>query len=90
MRVKDITLSVKYLPHQRENLSLEPQHPCEKLGVVACICNSTTGDAETGGSLEWNDIYPVTSGSEENHGSKSKVEEWSWRWLSGHWQLLLF
>lgn len=61
IRVKDIALSVKCLPYQRENLSSEPQHLCEKLGVVTCICNSTTGHAETGGSLEWNDIYPVTS-----------------------------
>ena len=90
MRVKDITLSVKCLPYQHENLSSEPQHPRESWVWWHASVIPPLGDAETGGSLVWNDIYLVTSGSEENHGSKSKVEEWGWRWLSGHWQLLLF
>lgn len=36
------------------NLSLDPEHPCKRLGVVAHVCNPALGRVEAGGSLELN------------------------------------
>ena len=36
---------------KHENLSSEPQHPCEKRGGMRHACNSCTVRAETGGFL---------------------------------------
>lgn len=34
-----MALWVKAL-HQQENLSLDSRHPCKKLGVALCACNT--------------------------------------------------
>lgn len=40
--------SIKCLPHKRKGLSLDPQHPCSKLGVMA-LCNPSAGDRKAPG-----------------------------------------
>lgn len=35
--------SIKCLPRKYKGLSLDPQHPCSKLGVMA-LCNPSAGD----------------------------------------------
>lgn len=37
----------KVLPHEHEDLSLEPQHLYQKPGAVVCVCNLGTKEAET-------------------------------------------
>lgn len=44
--------SVKSLLHKNEALSLDHQHPCEKLGMAVCIYNSSPEESNTEGFLE--------------------------------------
>lgn len=40
--------SIKCLPRKHKGLSLDPQHPCSKLGVMA-LCNPSAGDRKAPG-----------------------------------------
>lgn len=44
--------SVKSLLHNNEALSLDHQHPCEKLDMAVRIYNSSPGESNTEGFLE--------------------------------------
>lgn len=44
-------LSQEVLLHKYGDLSLDPQHPCEKLGKVVHACKPSPGEMETGGFL---------------------------------------
>lgn len=46
---------VKYLCHKQEDLRLEPQHECKKLGKVAHTCGPCAGEAKAG------DCWPPAS-----------------------------
>lgn len=54
---------VKCLVYKLENLSSDPQDPCESHGMVACSCTPTAGVTETGDVGLWpTHIHTQTDG----------------------------
>lgn len=51
-RKPEIAQLVKYLPGKPEDLSLNCQHPCKKLGMVVVFIAPSARRAESGRSLE--------------------------------------
>ena len=59
MRTKEVAQSVKCWPCRHEDLSVDPQHPCSKLGTRVGACKST-GEVETVESLALAGISQTT------------------------------
>lgn len=48
---EEMAKSVKCVPHKPEDLSLTPSNHVKKPSVMVHICDPSTGEPETGGSL---------------------------------------
>lgn len=54
--------SIKCLPHKYEDLSLDPQPPCENLNMYDAItCKPSTGEAELVRSMELADQLALSN-----------------------------
>lgn len=52
IKINRAEAGVKNLLCKHEEVSLDRQHPCKNLGIVACACSHSAEQVKTGGALE--------------------------------------
>lgn len=58
-KAREMAQSLKYFLHKHGGLHLPPQPPTKTMGMVACTCDHSAGQPDTGGSLALLTGHPV-------------------------------